>query len=380
MLRPLLLPVLLLIAGFSSTAFGWGGVLTSPLFGYPAGLDAEQEQKAQEVLKLVHEELIFLEGSFINEYQHHRFGGSSQQTSRFVKLLKNAGAWKASVQFHDFGEQETAFTINEIVGSEQVQVTVNSAREDFSLRDFRSYVQLTQPPAKAEAPPATEMLTIASEDFNDADRGLDNWEILDSPANWSITQIDGNGVLRQEEVNEDYQPPHRSPLHVALLKNSYVTDLVLTARVKSTVGGDNPHRDACLFFGYQNDAHFYYVHLGLKSDPHANQIFIVNGADRKMITLKQSKGTPWDDQWHDVKVVRRVGDGMIEIYFDDMKSPVMTAKDDNFKWGRVGVGSFDDTNQWDNVVLKGKLAKPPVDHVDPIKTPALNGSGVTPRR
>jgi hypothetical protein len=222
-----------------------------------------------------------------------------------------------------------------------------------------------------EAPPATEMLSIASEDFNDADHGLDNWEILDSPANWSITQVDGNGVLDQQELNEDYQPPHRSPLHIALLKNSYVTDFVLTARVKSTVGGDNPHRDACLFFGYQNDAHFYYVHLALKPDPHANQIFIVNNGDRKMITLKQSKGTPWGDGWHDVKVVRRVGDGLIEIYFDDMKTPVMTARDKTFQWGRVGVGSFDDTNQWDNVVLKGRLAKPPVDHVDPINKPPL---------
>ena len=81
----------------------------------------------------------------------------------------------------------------------------------------------------------------------------------------------------------------------------------------------------CLFFGYQDPAHFYYVHLGKKTDDHANQIFIVNGADRKKISTKTTDGTNWNDDWHSVKIVRKVADGSIEVYFDDMKTPVMTA-------------------------------------------------------
>ena len=42
-----------------------------------------------------------------------------------------------------------------------------------------------------------------------------------------------------------------------------------------------------------------------------------------------------------------------------MKKPVMTAKDTTFQWGRVGLGSFDDTGHWDDIVLRGKLVKKP---------------------
>src|SRR2546425_608068 len=81
-------------------------------------------------------------------------------------------------------------------------------------------------------------------------------------------------------------------------------------------------------------------------DDRANQIFIVDNADRKKISTKSTSGTPWDDNWHHVKVVRRIGDGGIEIYFDDMKTPIMTATDKTFTWGQVGLGSFDDSGNW----------------------------------
>ena len=71
-------------------------------------------------------------------------------------------------------------------------------------------------------------------------------------------------------------------------------------------------------------AHFYYVHLGKKTDDHANQIFIVNNAPREKIDQNQ-RGHSLDRGWHHVKVVRKVKDGTIEVYFDDMKKPVMTA-------------------------------------------------------
>ena len=32
----------------------------------------------------------------------------------------------------------------------------------------------------------------------------------------------------------------------------------------------------------------------------------------------KAKPTLLDDEWHDVKIVRRAGDGLIEVYFDDL--------------------------------------------------------------
>ena len=101
-------------------------------------------------------------------------------------------------------------------------------------------------------------------------------------------------------------------------------------------------------------AHFYYVHLGKKTDDHANQIFIVNDAPRIKISTETTDGTPWDDDWHTLRVIRDAETGLIEIFYDDMDTPVMRAMDKTFTGGQIGVGSFDDRVQFGSVVLKVK--------------------------
>ena len=120
---------------------------------------------------------------------------------------------------------------------------------------------------------------------------------------------------------------------------------------------DYNHRDLCLFFGYQDPAHFYYVHLGKKTDDHANQIFIVDGSDRKKISIKTTPGTNWTESWHKARIKRDIKSGSIEVFFDDMSQPVMTANNKNFTWGKIGVGSFDDTGDWADVKIFGVKAQ-----------------------
>jgi hypothetical protein len=202
----------------------------------------------------------------------------------------------------------------------------------------------------ADAPKEKELPILFRDDF---EKGTDRWEPTD-PEGWKVTDAgaEAGKVFSQFKKASAYKPPHRSPFHIALVKDLVVGDFVLDAKCQSTVK-DYGHRDLCLFFGYQDRGHFYYAHLGKKADDHANQVFIVNGADRKKISTKSTPGTNWTDGWHRVRVVRSVEDGKIEIYFDDMKTPAMTATDRTFAWGRVGVGSFDDTGNWDDVVVRG---------------------------
>src|SRR5207342_556777 len=96
------------------------------------------------------------------------------------------------------------------------------------------------------------------------------------------------------------------------------------------------HRDLCLFFGHQDASHFYYAHLGKEADPHANSIFLVDGKPRVSIAESRTKGTPWTVGWHHVRLVRKVEDGRIEVFFDDMATPAMVAHDKTFAHGRVG--------------------------------------------
>ncbi|MCB1066369.1 MAG: hypothetical protein KDN20_26055, partial [Verrucomicrobiae bacterium] len=212
----------------------------------------------------------------------------------------------------------------------------------------------------------TDLPVLFTDDFSGA--ATDDWQPTD-PKAWKITKLaDGNAVF-ENIGGSKYEPPHRSPFNIALRKDLFIGDFVLTAKVM-TKQTSRAHRDMCLFFGYQDPAHFYYVHLGEKTDDHANQIFIVNDAPRIKISEKASAGTPWKDEtWHQVKVVREAASGLIEIYFDDMETPTHVAHDKNFTWGQIGIGTFDDKGLWDNVELRGvkvdRKGKPVAGPADP---------------
>jgi hypothetical protein len=195
------------------------------------------------------------------------------------------------------------------------------------------------------------------------ENGVSLWQMSDPAAakpTWEVIASDkdpATHVLRAKGGSK-YEPPHRSPWNMAFLKDTVVGDFELIVRVQNTNYDAGDHRDQCIFWGYQDPAHFYYVHLGAKPDPHSCQIFIVNDADRKMITDKKSTGTPWDRDWHTVRVRRNVETGSMEVFFDDMKTPVMTANDKTFTWGRVGIGTFDDNGNFDEFQLRGVKVDP----------------------
>jgi len=205
--------------------------------------------------------------------------------------------------------------------------------------------------------PAKELLGLPLLFQDDFESGkADHFEPV-SPDGWKVTHQGDNHIYSQHK-NIKIKTPTRSPYNRAFIKDFVVSDFVLDVDVQST-GREYGHRDICLFFGYQDPAHMYYVHLGKKMDDHANNIFIVNDADRLKISTKTTPGTNWDDEWHHARVVRNVKTGSIEIFFDDMETPVMTAVDKNFTWGKVGLGSFDDTGNFDNVLVYGeKVDKP----------------------
>ena len=80
---------------------------------------------------------------------------------------------------------------------------------------------------------------------------------------------------------------------------------------------------------------------------------IVDGAPRRPLT-ENTRPVPWDDGWHRVKLERDTTSGRIAVYFDDMDRPLMEASDRTFTTGQVGIGSFDDMNDFTNVKVYGK--------------------------
>lgn len=180
-----------------------------------------------------------------------------------------------------------------------------------------------------------------------ADRAA--WKPVDD--GWSFVDDGPRGFMRLGKKASNYQPKFRSPTHLSLLEGLEPASFELDVRLRSTEP-DYGHRDACLFFGWQSPERYYYAHLAKEMDERANQIFVVNQADRSRISTTTTAGTPWDDQWHWVRLRRDADQGAIEVFFDDMTKPVMTATDRTFGAGRIGVGSFDDRIDVAEVIVK----------------------------
>lgn len=57
----------------------------------------------------------------------------------------------------------------------------------------------------------------------------------------------------------------------------------------------------------------------------------------------------YQHDFEDVRISRNIESGEVQVYFDDMQTPAMTATDKTFGEGRVGFGSFDDIGNFDDV-------------------------------
>ncbi|MEP3478696.1 MAG: hypothetical protein ABJZ55_05570 [Fuerstiella sp.] len=202
------------------------------------------------------------------------------------------------------------------------------------------------PQDPAEQPPTLPL--VFQDDF---ESGSDKWKTTD-PAAWRLQKSDENQVFGLNKRKSNYEPEHRSPYNIAIIKDLKLSDFDIRFRVKSTKDTGN-HRDCCVFFCHQNSSQFYYVHMGAKPDPHSGQIMIVNNSPRKAMT-ENTRKTPWDDNWHNVRLTRESKTGLIKVYFDDFTKPHMQVTDKTFTEGGIGIGSFDDMNDFDDVKVYGK--------------------------
>ncbi|MFK7734459.1 MAG: hypothetical protein AB8B50_00425 [Pirellulaceae bacterium] len=206
------------------------------------------------------------------------------------------------------------------------------------------------------AEPAKELDGLPLVFHEDFEQGAKRWELTDTKA-WDLREVQVKGAKESNHVfglnkrKSDYEPQVRSPHNIALIKELHLSEFIVMYRVRSTKDTGN-HRDCCTFFCHQDAEHFYYVHLGARPDPHSGQIMIVNGTPRKAMT-ENEKLVPWDDEWHTVKLERSAKSGSIKIYFDNMEKPHMEVTDKTFTKGRIGIGSFDDMNDFDDIVVYG---------------------------
>ena len=179
--------------------------------------------------------------------------------------------------------------------------------------------------------------------------------LFTDPSAWKLSK-DGDNTSLELFGKSKNEPKHRSPFNIALLADKVFGDFVLDVELQSTVK-PYPHQDMCLFFGFTATNKFYYTHIAVKPDPikaesHAHDIFIVNDAPRLAVAKEVSNGVVWGDKmWHKIRVERKLSDGTINVYFDDMSKPIQTGAEKTFGAGYIGFGSFDDMGKVDNIKI-----------------------------
>jgi hypothetical protein len=177
---------------------------------------------------------------------------------------------------------------------------------------------------------------------------------------WVVEREGKRSVLRMTEPGI---PPAqiRRPGETAVWTSRSWGDVEFTAHVRCDQDVSIAARDAILIFGWQDDTHYYYVHLAGRSDAVHNAILLVNGRDRERIDAfdpaRPNPVTLADKEFHKIRVARRIASGEILVYFDDRPAPVMRAVDRTLTWGMLGVGSFDDTASFHSLSAKGERAK-----------------------
>jgi hypothetical protein len=205
---------------------------------------------------------------------------------------------------------------------------------------------------KCENGGKSELLLLASENFESGQ--AEEWQ-PHIPEDWQVVEKDGSMVY--ELISPGEQGEIRAPTSWSILNEHDVTSFVLEGRLKCLAEASNPHRDMCIFFHFQDPIHFYYVHFSASSDGLHNIIGLVNGTDRIKINSEppgESVFLLTDKNWHSFKVTYDAETGEIKAFFDDMDTPILTAGDKTLAHGFVGIGSFDDTGYFDDIVLRGE--------------------------
>jgi hypothetical protein len=193
---------------------------------------------------------------------------------------------------------------------------------------------------------------LASYDFEN--EKSDGWQ-PNFTGNWEVTELDGSKVYALTVPGESGEVA--APKSWSVIEDHDVASFEFSGRLKCMAELDNPNRDLCIFFHYQDPTHFYYVHFSASSDERHNIIGLVNGADRIKINVEPAGLSVFrliDQEWHTFKVTYDAETGNMLAFLDDMETPIMTAQSSVLGHGLVGIGSYDDTGYFDDIVLKGK--------------------------
>jgi hypothetical protein len=188
----------------------------------------------------------------------------------------------------------------------------------------------------AAAPAAAETIQIFGH----------RWTV-ESAGDWSVD----DGILRLLVPRKPPEGTPRRPQKFALADTAPFRRVTVEAEVR------RHGRSLVIIYAWQDEAHFNYAHIS--SDPAVKQnvhngMFHVFGGERVRISPLDGPESLPTAEWTPVKLVFDGETGRCDVEVNGKRNPSLEAVDLSLRFGRVGLGSFDETGDFRRVRISGE--------------------------
>lgn len=202
------------------------------------------------------------------------------------------------------------------------------------------------------APIAVALLSIAAPAADTLSVFGHQWTVQNA-SDWAVE----NGVLRLKVSAEPVPGQPRRPTKIALLESKPYTKVTVEAEIRRNA------RSLIIAYAYQDEAHYNYAHISsdmaAKQNVH-NGIFHIFGGERVRITPLDGPASLETQEFIPAKLVFDGSTGHCYVEVNGKRNPSLDAVDMSLRWGRIGLGSFDETGDFRNVRITGETRDPGV--------------------
>ncbi len=168
-----------------------------------------------------------------------------------------------------------------------------------------------------------------------------------------------NGMLRLRVSAEPPAGQPRRPTKFALLESKPFNKVTVEGEIRRN------GRSLIIVYAWQDDAHYNYAHISsdaaMKENVH-NGMFHIFGGERVRMSLLDGPASlaaqVASQDWAPVKLVFDGDSGRCYVEVNGKRNPSLDAVDLSLRWGRVGLGSFDETGDFRNIRVTGETRDP----------------------
>jgi hypothetical protein len=169
-------------------------------------------------------------------------------------------------------------------------------------------------------------------------------------SDWSVE----NGVLRLLVPGEPPPGAPRRPQKIAIAETPAFRRVTVEAEVRRA------KRSLIIVYAWQDDSHYNYAHIS--SDTAAitnvhNGMFHIFGGERVRISPLEGEAALPTQEWTPVKLVFDGDSGRCYAEVNGKRNPSLEAVDLSLRYGRVGLGSFDETGDFRGVRITGEYRR-----------------------